>query len=235
MRRLAGKPVKTKADGIDPSKQAQICQKKLISNLEHRLDKLRIRLSLTETHNEKLKARINSLRRHRLIADKSHQQIEIAIKETQKKVRVVLDKSQEVSESREKVMDQLNELHRTQAEDREKFLEQMNLLAEYIDKQNRGFEESMTAAAASSTRENEDEFFITRGNMTINEEKQKIDLVCEIGRQIQNEEELMHQTEKKIKLYKQSFDDLRRVSGIHDIKEIIQQCVHQSKKLFYPG
>lgn len=223
--RFTAKPCKMRADGVDPSKQAEISQKRLIASLEHRLDKLRTRLSQTESQNEKLKVQINSLRRHRMIADKSHQQIEASIKETQKEVRSILDKSQEVSEARERIMEQLNELHRTQGEEREKFVEQMKSLADYIEKQNHDFEESIAAAAANTTCEREGEFFITRGNMTMEEEKQKMELVCEIETQIKNEEELMQQTKKKIRLYKESFDELHRVSGIDDIIELVQQCV----------
>ncbi|KAJ8598740.1 hypothetical protein CTAYLR_010722 [Chrysophaeum taylorii] len=231
--RFTSKPANIRADGADPSKQAEISQKKLISSLEHRLDKLRIRLSQTENHNEQLKTQINQLRRHRMTSDKCREQIEFAIKETQKKVRSVLDKSQEVSESRELIIEQLNELHRAQADDREKFVEQMQSLAEYIDKQNREFEESIAAAAAASTtREDETEFFITRGNLTLEEEKLKAELVCEIETQLQTEKELMEQTENKIKLYKQSFDELRRVSGISDITEIIQQYVKSEEETF---
>lgn len=221
-----------RADGIDPSKQAEICQKKLMSNLEDRLDKMRIRLSQTENHNEQIKMQINDLRRHRMTSDKCLKRTEVAIKDVQKKAQIVLATSQSVSEAREKVVEELKELHRSQLEERERFVEQMKSMAEYIEKQNREFEESMAAAAAKTTKADENDMTYTRGNMTIEEEKEKIELVGEIERQIKNEKELMVQTEKKINLYKKSFDELKRVSGMDDVKEIVQRYVTCEEETF---
>ena len=150
--RFTAQPAKARTDGIDPSKLAETSRKKLISSFEHRLNNMRIRLSQTENHNEKLKSQIDSLRRHRMTSNKSREKIEKSIKEIKRLVEGVLERSRGVSEARENVIEQLHELHRQQNEDRDRFSEQMKALAEFIDKQNREFEESMAAAAVSTTR-----------------------------------------------------------------------------------
>ena len=87
-----------------------------------------------------------------MTSNKSREKIEKSIKEIKRLVEGVLERSRGVSEARENVIEQLHELHRQQNEDRDRFSEQMKALAEFIDKQNREFEESMAAAAVSTTR-----------------------------------------------------------------------------------
>ena len=230
--RFTAQPAKARTDGIDPSKLAETSRKKLISSFEHRLNNMRIRLSQTENHNEKLKSQIDSLRRHRMTSNKSREKIEKSIKEIKRLVEGVLERSRGVSEARENVIEQLHELHRQQNEDRDRFSEQMKALAEFIDKQNREFEESMAAAAVSTTRGGTDEEPLTRGLMTIEEEKMKTELVEELTKQIENEKISMQHTEAKIALYRTSFDELKRVSGIDDLKEIVHKYVKSEEETF---
>ena len=227
--------VVTRADGADVGRTAEQRQKKLLALLDHKLDKLKIRLSQTEHQNESLKTEINSLRRHRMTADKNRASIEAAIRRTQREARATLDKSQQVSEAREKLVEELRDLHKKQADEREHFIAEMKDYAAFIEQQNREFEESLTAAAATTTKPgdvDDEEFFITRGSMTIEEEKMKMELVCEIESQLAAERDATTQTEKKITKYRESFDELKRVSGIFDIKEIVQQYVKSEEETF---
>ena len=225
-----------RADGADVGRAAETRQKKLLSGLEHKLDKLKIRSSQSEAQNEALKREINSLRRHRKTADKNRLSIEKAIKKTQKEVKRVLLESRDVCDERDKLVEDLRDLQKTQAEDRENFVKEVTDLTAFIDRQNKEFEECLAAAATSTTKlgddEHGEEFFITRGSMTIAEEKMKMELVCEIESQLAAEKEATTQTEAKIQKYKESFEELKRVSGIFDIKEIVQQYVKSEEETF---
>ena len=79
----------------------------------------------------------------------------------------------------------------------------MKSLSEFIDQQNREFEESMAAAAASSVTHNNGlgEEPLTLGLMTIEEETKKAGLVEELAKQIANEKDVMQHTKDKIFLY----------------------------------
>ena len=103
-------------------------------------------------------------------------------------------------------------------------------LAAYIEKQNRDFEDSI-ADAAKSTAANgsaaalagnatavstsaELETLVMRGRLTIDEEREALSLVKDVGCHIREERDAMEHTSQRIALYKQSFDELKRVSGI---------------------
>ena len=124
---------------------------------------------------------------------KSRAKIEQSIREVNCRVEKVLERSYAISETRDKVVKQLRELHQSQAEDRATFSKKMKSLSEFIDQQNREFEESMAAAAASSVTHNNGlgEEPLTRGLMTIEEETKKAGLVEELAKQIANEKEVM--------------------------------------------
>lgn len=229
--RFTARPAKARTDGIDPSKLAETSRKKLIASFEHRLNNMRIRLSQAENNNEKLRAQIDSLRRHRMASNKSQIKVEESIKAVKRRVECVLERSHGVSETRENVMEQLHELHHAQAEDREQFSALMKSLAEFIDQQNREFEESM-AVAAMSTQNCADEEPSSRGLMTIEEEKMKTELIKELTKQINNEKVAMQHTENKIALYRTSFDELKCVSGISELKQIVQKYVKSEEETF---
>jgi len=232
--RFTLRPAKARTDGIDPSKLAEISRKKLISSFEHRLNHMHIRLSQSENYNEKLKLQINSVRRHRVSSGKSRVKIEQSIREVNYRVEKVLERSYAISETRDTVVKQLRELHRSQAEDRATFSKQMKSLSEFIDQQNREFEESMATAATSSVTHNNalGEGSLTRGLMTIEEETKKAGLVEELAKQIVNEKDVMQHTKDKIFLYRTSFTELKRVSGINALGEIVRKYVKSEEETF---
>jgi len=231
--RITGRPAKARTDGIDPSKLAETSRRKLIASFEHRLDNMRVRLSQTENQNEKLKAQINSLRRRRMSSEKSKEKIEQSVKEVKRYVDDVLERSRGGSEAREKVVRQLHELHQLQGKNRLSFSEKMLLLSTFIDQQNREFEESMAAAAMSTRcKDPDEEPLITRGLMTIDEENMKKELVEELSKQINNEKLAIQHTRDKIALYRSSFNALKRVSGINDLREIVHKYVKSEEETF---
>ena len=232
--RFTLRPAKARTDGIDPSKLAEISRKKLISSFEHRLNHMHIRLSQSENYNEKLRLQINSVRRHRMSSGKSRAKIEQSIREVNCRVEKVLERSYAISETRDKVVKQLRELHQSQAEDRATFSKKMKSLSEFIDQQNREFEESMAAAAASSVTHNNGlgEEPLTRGLMTIEEETKKAGLVEELAKQIANEKDVMQHTKDKIFLYRTSFAELKRVSGINALGDIVRKYVKSEEEAF---
>mmetsp|Transcript_22668 Transcript_22668/g.68024 ORF Transcript_22668/g.68024 Transcript_22668/m.68024 type:complete len:507 (-) Transcript_22668:539-2059(-) len=229
--RFTAKPGQTRTDGIDPSKLAETSRKKIIASFEHRLNKMRIRLSQAENLNEKLKSEINSLRRHRMTSNKSHEKIELSIRDLKQRVEAVLERSRNVSETREGIVEQLHYLNMQQSGNRERFSKQMKSLAQFIDVQNREFEESM-AAAAMSTSQSDLEGPLVRGLMNIEEEKMKAELVEELTKQIDNENGAVRATRARISLYRKSFDELKSVSGIDDLKEIVCKYVKSEEETF---
>jgi len=229
--RITAQPAKARTDGIDPSKVAENSRKKLIVSFEHRLNNLRVRLSQTDNQNKNLKSQINSLRRNRITSNKSREKIECSIREVKRLVELVLERSRSISETRKEKVGQLQDLHRQQAKDREKFSTTMKLLAKFIDRQNRDFEESMAAAAQSTTHSVSAEP-LTRGLMTIEEEKMKSDLIGELDKQITHEKQAIVNTKAKIDLYRTSFDELKRASGIHDLKAVVLKYIKSEEETF---
>ena len=165
---------------------------------------------------------------------KSRAKIEQSIREVNCRVEKVLERSYAISETRDKVVKQLRELHQSQAEDRATFSKKMKSLSEFIDQQNREFEESMAAAAASSVTHNNGlgEEPLTRGLMTIEEETKKAGLVEELAKQIANEKDVMQHTKDKIFLYRTSFAELKRVSGINALGDIVRKYVKSEEEAF---
>ncbi|KAJ1462622.1 hypothetical protein M885DRAFT_431029 [Pelagophyceae sp. CCMP2097] len=233
--RFTAKPANLRTDGVDPSKLAEVSRSKLIVSLENRLDHMTVRSSLTEAQNERLKERIDVFRRHRLTANKSHGAMDGAIREVQRRVRGVLERSQAFAEARERHVDGLADLAKHQIDERQRFTDQMASLAAYVAKQNAAFEESlMNSAAATGGRASvdDDEGPLTRGEMTIAEESLKAEAVDQIADQISREKRAAQQTQEKIALYGQSFDQLKRVSGIDNLVEIVRRYVASEEETF---
>jgi len=82
--------------------------------------------------------------------------------------------------------------------------------------------------AAHSTEEEP----MTRGLLTIEEERMKGELVEELTKQIEHEREAKHHTKAKISLYRTSFNELKRVSGIDDLREIVLKYVKSEEETF---
>ncbi|CAN0353053.1 unnamed protein product, partial [Phaeothamnion confervicola] len=69
LHRTTANPAHQRADGLDPTKQADLNQRKLVSNLESRLNKLLIRQSEIAHGNAALREQINHLRKTRMTAE----------------------------------------------------------------------------------------------------------------------------------------------------------------------
>ena len=89
-----------RADGLDPTKLADINQKKLVGNLEARLNKALIRHSETVNENNAIKAKVNKSRRKRQNDDFNNMSLVKKLNIVQDKLDNVMTIAAEVSDGK---------------------------------------------------------------------------------------------------------------------------------------
>ena len=121
-----------RADGLDPTKLADINQKKLVGNLEARLNKALIRHSETVNENNAIKAKINKCRRKRKNDDFNRMALEKKLQMVQDKLDVVMNTAAEASEQRQKATDQKLQIMEQNIDEQNEFNREYNDLSDYI-------------------------------------------------------------------------------------------------------
>ena len=223
-----------RVDGLDPTRLAEINQKKLVSNLEGRLNKALVRQSSIQSENNEIKAKIDKLRRKVQNDSVNRKDMEKSLRQIQEGVDDFMKRATISSEQRDKIMEQRNQAIRENIEERERFNNEYSVLSSYIDEQNQLLEHSIAAVASD---------VVTKVN-TIDEEKDEDnsnpaediktldDKIVALDRQYEANKKILKQTEKKNKSYEEAFRRLQDVSGLTSTESIITALLQNEEESF---
>eukprot|EP00520_Triparma_pacifica_P004066 CAMPEP_0118651542 /NCGR_PEP_ID=MMETSP0785-20121206/10842_1 /TAXON_ID=91992 /ORGANISM="Bolidomonas pacifica, Strain CCMP 1866" /LENGTH=506 /DNA_ID=CAMNT_0006544003 /DNA_START=118 /DNA_END=1635 /DNA_ORIENTATION=- len=218
---LTPNPAYQRADGLNPTKLADINQKKLVANLEARLNKALIRNATTINENNAIKAKIDKLRQKRLNDNFNRLSLEKKLRNLQRQLDVVMETAAKAAEQREAYIDKKNQLLSDNIDEAAEFNEAYARLGEYIDTQNELLEKSIEKAAKAVKFDNAaTEDVSTRGMLSVSEEKKKQQDIILFDKTIREQDKTYRQTENKIEQYKKEFADLFAVAGSTDMDEI---------------
>jgi len=230
-----------RVDGLDPTRLAEINQKKLVSNLEGRLNKALVRQSSIESDNNVIKEKIDKLRRKVANDSINRKEIEKRLKQIQDGVDNIMKRAASVSEQRDKIISLHNQLVKENLDERQIFNEKYVKLSKYIDEQNQLLESSIEqitsdvdnklqgAETMQAIHINADKF----DNLSPADEMKAIDAkLSELERQVDTSKESLKLVEEKNTSYKESFKRLHQVSGLESTDDIIKAFVHHEDESF---
>jgi len=221
-----------RADGLDPTKLADINQKKLVGNLEARLNKALIRHSETVNENNAIKAKINKCRRKRKNDDFNRMALEKKLQMVQDKLDVVMNTAAEASEQRQKATDQKLQIMEQNIDEQNEFNREYNDLSDYIVQENNLLEESISKAAMAVKFDDAIGDVDTRGSLTVDREQEIKNNLATLTRDLDGGEKEIISFDKKIASYKANFDRLRDVSGLQSIDDIVSVFIKNEEETF---
>ncbi|CAM9168036.1 unnamed protein product [Sphacelaria rigidula] len=245
LHRTTPNPAHQRADGLDPTKQADQNQRKLVSNLEARLNKasaasidydsmrLLIRHSEIVNGNAQLKSEINHLRKERTTANEVHAQLEASIHQVRGEISALMMQASAVHEHREELVKNKEDLLLQNREQKERFDSTLSELTNFIEMQNEKFEESVNRAAKEGKDMDHTLSVVEKaGNMTIPEEDVLRQQVAEMQEAEEKEEATDKAIENKIKWYEEAFEELKTVSNIDDLDRLVAVFIKQEDEHF---
>jgi len=227
-----------RVDGLDPTRLAEINQKKLVSNLEGRLNKALVRQSSIQSENNAIQIKIDKLRRKVANDSINRKDMEKRLKQVQENVSEIMKRAACVSEQRDKIRDLYNQVGKENMDEREKFNEEYMQLAAYIEEQNLLLETSIAQVASDVVNKLEsiDRPFSDAtedDNLSPMEEIKALDArLTDLRKQCEMNRETLKQAEAKNRSYKESFKQLQSVSGLKSTDDIIKAFVRNEEESF---
>ncbi len=222
-----------RVDGLDPTRLAEINQKKMVSNLEGRLNKALVRKSSIQSENNEIKAKIDKLRRKVQNDSVNRKEMEKRLRQIHEDVDDFMRRAALSTDQRDKIIEQRNQLIRENIEERDKFNDEYSKLSTYIDEQNQLLEHSIAMVASDVVTKlkkvDED------GGKDTNpaEEISAIDKrIAELDREYEANKKIVKQTEEKNRTFEEAFKRLQEVSGLTSTESIIEGFVQNEEESF---
>lgn len=224
-------PAYQRADGADIGKLVEVSTKKMLSILEVKLNKLLQRRSEIINRNKQMKEDVNHLRKRRLQTDVAHRQLDAQLKSIKERIDNILKESTAVSEAREQVTDQIQQLLRMNADERAQFEEQYAEYGAFVAEQNQALENSLLAERKHADKNNEFKLS-TAGSPQQEEEGRMAGRVSELSFFITEEQSSYETVQKRIQTFQDMFKKLTRITGVDDIDEIISTYARHEDEMF---
>uniref|UniRef100_A0A7S1XQU7 ODAD1 central coiled coil region domain-containing protein n=1 Tax=Phaeomonas parva TaxID=124430 RepID=A0A7S1XQU7_9STRA len=230
LHKFTAHPAHQRADGVNPTHIADQRQQEILARLEIRLNKLLIRRSETENANSSLKEEINQLRRKRMNSDAIRRTLENKLRAKQQQIQDLMEVSALLNEEREAAVEKMKEINRKNEEEHLSCANECSSIDCYVAEQNGALEESI-AKAAKDVKNNG--FFDDDPNdPNVLEEKELEKLEFELNTKEEQETTYLRQIEGKIETYEESFQELKRVSGIDDIERLVDIFIKNEEETF---
>ena len=227
-----------RVDGSNPTRLAEINQKKLVNNLEGRLNKALVRQSSIQSENKEIQIKIDKLRRKVTNDGINRRDMENRLKQVQEEVSEIMKRAACVSEQRDKIRELHNQVEKEDMDEREKFNKEYMKLSAYIEEQNQLLESSIAQVASdvvnkvesidmAQSDQQEDE------NLSPLEEIKALDVrLADLRNQSEMNKQTLKQAEAENRSYKVAFKKLQSVSGLKSTDEIIKAFVRQEEESF---
>lgn len=251
---LTPNPAYQRADGVNVGKEAEIATKKTMLILEGKLNKLLQRQSQIQNQNKDTKIMINHFRTLRLQTDNSHSRFDTTLAEAKEKIETILGESTKVVEERELMVERKEHLERINIEEQAKFIEEYEKMGKYVIEQNLALEDAMLQErkadmkGKSASRKAELEKLSnvgkedggapssqTKGDSNDLSLEEEIALVKEVGQLTSSllaEQTHLNELRAKISNYESMFEQLKRMTGVESIKEMVSTYVANEEEMF---
>ena len=226
-----------RVDGLDPIRLAEQNQKKLVNNLEGRLNKALIRKNNIENENNGIKQKIDKLRRKVHNDNVNRQYMEKDLKDIQYDLDNIMRRAAIASEQKDKCFEQKNQLMRENNEEREKHETELARIKKMITHQNILLENSIASLAKNVVSNSKLET-----DQSTNNFDDKVDPLDEINdldntidsleKKIEENARLLKKMEMKNRTYEETFKQLQEVSGLISTDEIVNAFVKNEEETF---
>lgn len=219
-----------RADGLNPTRLAGTNQKKMLKNMEGRLNKALLKRNEVENENNRIKAKVDKVRVKICQDHFNRLMIERQLKDIQAQMDEIMEKASGASEQRDKVVDQRNQIIYENLEEKHCFNNEYQRLGKYIVNQNVLLEQSISAAASAVVHMAEK----AKGETSPVEEETMLlqQNLADIKNRKDENEQLLQHIEESIRSYEQSFDELKKVSGLTSTDNIVKAFVEQEEESF---
>lgn len=226
-----------RADGLNPTRVAQMNQAKLVNNLEGRLNKALIRQKSIEIDNKTIKAKIDNLRRKVLNDSSNRKSMEKRIKVIQDEVDDIMNKAASASEQRDKIMEFHNQSVHENMGEKEKFEEEYDSLTRFIFEQNellQGTISSVSSGVVSKINKLDSTCCQSDSREVGPKEEIKAldEKIAMLDRQYNESMQMLSETEDKNRSYEETFQRLQEVSGIISTEDITKAFVKNEEESF---
>lgn len=232
MHKQTARDAYSRADGHDPTKQAELNQKRLVANMEARLNKMLVRHSEIVKGDEQLREAISHMRKSRMTTDDVHHQYEVEMMECRKRITGCMELAAKLNEERENLVRQKEDIVEANAEEEAAHQRRQDEVAGFVQAQNAALEASIADAARQSTRVGNFETVPNAGNLTVEEEEEIRKQLLAMDAADAKERENLKVVENRAIYYASAFEDLKRVSGIDDLDRLVKVFMRQEEDNF---
>lgn len=227
-----------RADGLDPTRLAEINQKKLVNNLEGRLNKALVRQNNIQSENNTIKSKIDKLRRKVHNDSINRKCTERKLEEIQDDVNVIMKKASISAEQRDKIIEHRNQSIRENMDEKEIFIEDFAKLSMHIAAQKDLLENSIASVSndiVSNFKPNHagvSDLIPDDSVNPIDEVKALDEKVTELDKQYEASKQTLKQTEEKNRSYEEAFKELQEVSALTITDDIIKAFLKNEEESF---
>lgn len=228
----------SRADGLNPTRVAQLNQTKLVSNLEGRLNKALVRQKSIEIENNTIKDKIDNLRRKVLNDSVNRKCMEKKIKDIQDQVDDIMKRAAIMSDQRDRIIEHHNQSIRDNQIERQKFEEEYEKLSEFISEQNEMLQTTISSVS-SDVVSKVNKIDLASGeldsgsNLDPKEEIKSLDeKIASLDKQYEDTIRMLRQTEQKNRSYEETFKKLQEVSGITSTEDITKAFMKNEEESF---
>ena len=222
-----------RVDGVNPAMLAEENQKKIVKKLESRLGKTLIRRSEVENENDAIKGKIDKLYN----GSKNKGCMEKELIEVKDNVDEIMKRAAAVAAERERIIERRNQVLQQDREQQTIFEKEYNELCLLIAKQAKSLEESIAKAADSVTSQ----LSIVDGGHGLNSKsvsdsvddiKHLEDRVAALDIEYEATQSSLRENQWKIHHFEEKFKELREVSGLSSLDDIISTFVKNEDECF---
>ena len=226
-----------RVDGVNPAMLAEENQKKIVKKLESRLGKTLIRRSEVENENDAIKSKIDKLRRKIYNDSKNKECTEKELMAVKDDVDEIMMRAAAVAAERERLIERRNEVLHQDHEQQTIFEKEYNELCLFIAKQTKSLEESIAKAASSVTSQlsivDEGQGLNSKSvSEAVDDIKHLEDRVAALDIEYEATQSSLRENQWKIQHFEEKFKELRDVSGLSSLDDIIRTFVKNEDECF---
>jgi len=229
-----------RADGLDPTRLADVNQKKLLKTLESRLNKALVRKNEIENENNDIKSGIDKLRMKVCCDNTSRLANEKQLQNVQQKMDEIMEKAAGASEQRDKSVDQQNFLCNENAEEQQKFDKEYEELGVLLAARAAVMEESIAGTSNEMALKSHNETNCDAGcidanskNKIVGSEDDKLEEeISALEEENREHTQNLHRMEEKIQQYGKDFKRLQEISGLISTEEVISAFVKNEEETY---
>ena len=245
---ITSKVAYSRADGLNPTRTALMNQRRLLKNMEGRLNKALVRGNKIDTENNLVRGKIDMLRRKTCNDNMNRACMEKELKTIQERMDQIMRRAAAASDQTEKIEKQRNQVLSEDMVEEQRFQEDMQRMNEYISEQSRLLEESIanvandavrsvpsshtkkvehgTTVATALNRENND------GEPIINDIRQLQEKLERLNSEHESSTENLRKSEAKMQHYKEHLKLIKEASGMDSIENIINAFTQNEEECF---